>query len=79
MPNQKICRLPDVVARTGLSRSTIYELISRDEFPPQISLGRRSVGWLESEIQDWINDRIKVSRQRDHEVTHGALSKLPPS
>ena len=57
-----ILRLPAVKARTGLSRSTIYLRISRGEFPKQVSLGARAVGWLESEIDAWVESRIKESR-----------------
>ena len=41
------------------SRSTIYLMISRGEFPKQISLGARAVGWLKSEIDQWVEFRIK--------------------
>ena len=53
----KILRLPDVICRTGLSKSTLYELIKQNEFVPQIRLGKRSVGWLESAIDAWIEER----------------------
>ncbi len=57
-----ILRLPAVKARTGLSRSTIYLRISNEEFPHPISLGGRAVGWLESDINDWLDEKIKASR-----------------
>jgi prophage regulatory protein len=57
-----ILRLPDVKKRTGLSRSTIYLRISNDAFPKPISLGGRAVGWLDSEIDEWIQKQIVVSR-----------------
>ena len=57
-----ILRLPAVKARTGLSRSTIYLRISEDSFPKPVSLGDRAVGWIEEEIQDWIELQIKASR-----------------
>ena len=57
-----ILRLPTVRARTGLSRSTIYLRISEDRFPKPISLGGRAVGWIEAEINDWLNQQIKTSR-----------------
>ena len=53
-----ILRLPEVVKSTGLARSTIYKKMSANEFPKPISLGVKSVGWLESDIQKWIEDRI---------------------
>ncbi len=69
MLNRTICRLPEVMSRTGLSRSTIYELISKGRFPSQIGLGPRAVGWVESEIVDWIDARIDESRAREHPTT----------
>jgi len=59
-----ILRLPTVKTRTGLSRSTIYLRISRGEFPSSISLGGRAVGWLESDIESWLQDRISASQGR---------------
>ena len=58
----RILRLPDVKNRTGLSRSTIYALVKNGHFPKYISLGVRSVGWLESEVEAWIEARINASR-----------------
>jgi prophage regulatory protein len=54
----RFLRLNDVKNRTGLSRSTIYLHISRGIFPKPISLGTRCVGWLESEIEGWMDARI---------------------
>ena len=62
---QHILRLPTVKAITGLSRSTIYLRMSEGTFPEKISLGSRAVGWLETEIQDWLDERISVSRKED--------------
>lgn len=57
-----ILRLPDVQKRTGLSRSTIYLRISEGSFPKPISLGGRAVGWIEKEVDEWLNEKIKASR-----------------
>jgi prophage regulatory protein len=57
-----ILRLPAVKARTGLSRSTIYLRVSDGSFPSPISLGARSVGWVESDIEEWISQKIRQSR-----------------
>lgn len=57
-----ILRLPDVKARSGLARSTIYRHIGEGTFPPPVQLGARAVGWVESEIEDWLNARIEISR-----------------
>jgi prophage regulatory protein len=58
-----ILRLPIVKARTGLSRSTIYLRVSEGTFPKPVSLGGRAVGWIESEIQQWLEQRIEASRK----------------
>ena len=57
-----ILRLPQVKARTGLSRSTIYLRISEGTCPKPVSLGARAVGWIDLEIQEWLNQRIESSR-----------------
>jgi prophage regulatory protein len=58
-----ILRRPQVQQRTGLSRSTLYQYIKEGVFPRSISLGPRSVGWLESDVSDWIAQRIRISRK----------------
>jgi prophage regulatory protein len=54
---------PAVKAQTGLSRSTIYQLMADGNFPKSIALGPRAVGWLASDIDDWIDARIAASRK----------------
>jgi prophage regulatory protein len=60
--SEQILKLPEVTKITGLARSTIYKLISEDHFPKQIKLTSFSSGWLLSEIEEWINERIALSR-----------------
>ena len=60
---KKILRLIQVKEKTGLSTSAIYLLMSGDEFPQSINIGVRTVGWIESEIDDWIEQRIQESRK----------------
>ena len=55
-------RLPAVINRTGFGRSHIYSLIKLGKFPKQINLGPQSVAWLESEVSDWMEQRILESR-----------------
>ena len=57
-----ILRLPEVIAKTGISRASIYVLISRGQFPKQISITSRCKGWLEHEVEAWLQDRIELSR-----------------
>jgi prophage regulatory protein len=59
-----ILRMRQVSARTGLARSTIYERIKAGEFPVQIPLGARAVGWLETEVDAWITAQVERSRKR---------------
>lgn len=55
---ERFIRLPEVIHLCGLSRSSIYDLIRRDAFPRQISLGGKNVAWAQSEISAWMADRI---------------------
>ncbi|KPM62819.1 AlpA family transcriptional regulator [Pseudomonas putida] len=55
----RIIRLKEVIDSTGLARSTIYKYISEGTFPKPVSLGDRCVGWVESEVHDWILARIE--------------------
>ena len=57
-----ILRLPQVQARTGLSRSTIYAKVAAGRFPEMINLGGRAVGWLSDEVQDWLIARVEATR-----------------
>jgi len=57
-----ILRLPEVKKRTGLSRSTIYSRVDQRTFPQPISLGGRAIGWIESEIETWLDRQIEASR-----------------
>lgn len=55
-----ILRLPEVMKRTGLSRSTIYVYIEKGLFPKPIKIGLRAVGWYASEVNQWILSRSKI-------------------
>ena len=58
-----ILRLPAVKARTGLSRSTIYQRVSEGAFPKPVNLGKRAVGWLESEVNQHLKMLVERRRQ----------------
>ena len=55
----RIIRLDTVIKKVGLSRSTIYNLIKKGDFPDRVGLGQRSMGFYEHEIDDWI---LKLGR-----------------
>ena len=54
----KIIRLRQVMEMTGLGRSTVYKYVSENWFPKPVPLGGRSVGWLESEVFEWMLSRV---------------------
>ncbi|OJI25692.1 Prophage CP4-57 regulatory protein (AlpA) [Vibrio vulnificus] len=56
----RFLRLNDVIAATGLSRSTIYKFMDEEVFPKTIPLGGRAVAWLESEIEEWMEQRLAL-------------------
>jgi prophage regulatory protein len=56
-----LLRLPQVKARTGLSRSAIYARVAQNDFPEPVQIGPRSVAWLDSEISEWIAARVRLS------------------
>lgn len=57
-----ILRRRGVEALTGLSRSTIYAMMSKGEFPRPIAIGSRAVGWAEDDISAWLEGRRAISK-----------------
>ncbi|QTL41254.1 AlpA family transcriptional regulator [Xenorhabdus budapestensis] len=57
-----LIRLPEVQRRTGYGKAWIYKLIADNKFPKQVKIGTRSIAFIESEINDWISQRISESR-----------------
>ena len=55
----RILRLPEVLVRVGLSRSTVYQLMAAGDFPASVRLTPNAVGWRSDDIDGWI-----ASRQR---------------
>jgi prophage regulatory protein len=60
----QIIKLNQVVEMTALARSTIYQYVSEKRFPAPIKIGERSSGWVLSEVESWLSDRIS---ERDQE------------
>jgi len=58
----KILRLPQVCEVTGLCRSMIYQLEADLRFPQRVKIGVRAVGWLDKEVNAWLDRRIAMSR-----------------
>lgn len=61
----RFIKLPEVKSKTGTSKSNIYALAQKGEFPKPVKLSERSSAWIESEVDQWIEDRIA---QRDQEA-----------
>ncbi len=62
--HERLIKLSEVIDRTGLSRSTIYNRIDDGTFPKQIKISKRSMAFIESEIEEWIQTRIIESRNK---------------
>lgn len=60
----RILRRHQVERQIGLSRSSIYQMMSDGTFPLPIKLGKRAVGWAQSDIDEWLNNRLQV--EYDH-------------
>ncbi|WP_342665488.1 AlpA family transcriptional regulator [Marinomonas ushuaiensis] len=54
----RVIKLKDVINTTGLSRSSIYAYMAKDEFPKPIQLGPRAVAWVQEEVQEWLQVRL---------------------
>ena len=75
-------RIRQVMQRTGLARSTVYAKIAAGAFPAPVNLGvgARSVGWVESDVEDWLMEQITRSRQHrasssDNRAVKGGLKE----
>jgi len=83
-PVRHFLRLRQVKAMTGLSKTTLYDRIKKGTFPAPVSLGGRSVGWIESEVAAWQDARIDEARpnqppsQQEDDEPHTRAPELRP-
>lgn len=56
-------RLPEVQRRTGYSKAWIYRLLKESRFPKSVKIGSRAIAFVESEVDEWIEQRIAESRE----------------
>lgn len=54
----RLIRLPEVISRVGLKRSSIYQRMSEGRFPKSRSLGPKCAVWVEAEIEAWVSDVV---------------------
>ncbi|EOJ6163489.1 TPA: dipicolinate synthase [Escherichia coli] len=64
-------RLSEVLKRTGYSKAWVYALMSRGQFPQSVKIGARAIAFIESEIDDWIDQRIAESRSNKEQKQTG--------
>lgn len=57
-----LIKLTSVISMTGLSKSSIYAMMQKGQFPKNVTIGARAVAWIEAEIQNWIEEKISLSR-----------------
>ena len=58
-----LIRIKEVEAKTGLKKSMVYSLISKNEFPKSIKIGERAVAWISREVDQWVQNKIPKSRK----------------
>lgn len=59
---KKFIKLTNVISMTGLSKSSIYAMMQKGEFPKSVSIGSRAVAWVEADILIWMDEKISLSR-----------------
>lgn len=64
---ERFMRLAEVIECTGISQKSIYRKMKTGEFPQNVNLGGRNVGWLESEIDQWMANIIKQRQAKQEE------------
>lgn len=67
----RILRLPEVLRRTGMGKTNLYDQMKKGTFPRQIVLSERCVGWEEDTIQQWILDRLEKANGKQSEKRRG--------
>lgn len=59
IPGDRILRMKEVLLRTGLHRATIYRKMADRSFPEAVHMGPNSVGWYESEFEEWMANPVE--------------------
>jgi prophage regulatory protein len=63
----RVIRVPQVLDKAGVGRTKLYEMIEQGEFPRPFRLGLRAIGWLERDVERWIQLRVKAGRRERKE------------
>jgi prophage regulatory protein len=59
----KMIELPQTIGKTTMSKSMIYALVKEGKFPAPVKIGDRKIGWVEAEVDAWLEARVKASRE----------------
>ena len=70
----RIIRRGPTLNKTGLSKSYLYEKVRNGSFPAPVKLGRKAVGWVESEVDDWISQQMEKRSQLRQKASQLAIS-----
>ncbi|MHB9807053.1 helix-turn-helix transcriptional regulator [Pantoea ananatis] len=62
--SKTLIRMPEAMRRTGYGKAWLYRLISQGFFPKPIKIGSRAIAFVETEVDEWIEQRIKESRKK---------------
>lgn len=62
--NGQLYRIPELLRLLGLSRSTLFRMVKRGDFPRPLQIGLRAVGWRVDEVQQWIAERPRAGRSQ---------------
>ena len=60
--SQSLLKLKDVIQLTGLSRTTIYNLLAENKFPKRIQITKQRIAFLSTDIDKWISEKVKAGR-----------------
>jgi prophage regulatory protein len=62
--DNRLIRLKDVMALTGLCRSSVYSNMKNGDFPASVPIGSTSVAWVEQEVRQWIGSKIEERNEK---------------
>jgi len=74
-----LIRLKEVMARTGLSKATIYAMCKKFQFPLSVKLGPRATAWPLSEVEAWCADKIAARNGAPHDADTISTGPAPVS
>jgi|TARA_A100001518_G_scaffold1503_1_gene1407 prophage regulatory protein len=56
---ERLVKQKEVLRRCGISAATLYRLIKKGKFPESVNISERAVAWANSEIEQWIEERMR--------------------